>query len=184
MTPPATRRPATLPTVQLRRMGEDEWEAWARASRERYAEQMATMGGMTPEDAAAKATVDFLRLLPKGSATRQQHFLVAEEDGEDVGMLWLGERPTSEDGPVLWVLEVSVREGLRGRGHGRELMRLAEEEARRLGYDAVALNVFSGNTAAIALYDGLGYAVTRTYPGAQNMLKRLPSPARPPSRTP
>ncbi len=165
-------------------MNEDEWEAWARASRERYAEQMATMGGMTPEDAAAKATVDFLRLLPKGRATRHQHFLVGEEDGEDVGMLWLAERADSEDGPVVWVLEVSVRPEARGRGHGRALMRLAEEEARRLGFDAVALNVFAGNAAAIALYDGLGYAVTRTYPGAQNMLKRLPSPAPPPSRTP
>jgi GNAT superfamily N-acetyltransferase len=165
-------------------MREDEWEAWARASRERYAQQMATMGGMTPEDAAAKATLDFLRLLPKGMATKDQRFFVAEEDGEDVGMLWLGERPESEDGPAMWVLEVSVREGHRRRGHGRELMRLAEDEARRLGYGAVALNVFSGNAAAIALYDALGYAVTRTYPGAQNMLKRLPSPAPPASPAP
>ena len=165
-------------------MREDEWEAWAQASRERYLHQMATMGGMTPEDAAAKATVDFLRLLPKGRATKHQHFFVAEEDGEDVGMLWLGERPASEDGPVVWVLELDVREQVRRRGYGREIMRLAEEHARALGYDAVGLNVFSGNAAAIALYHGLGYAVTRTYPGAQNMLKRLPSAAPPPSRTP
>ncbi len=165
-------------------MREDEWKGWAQASRERYGEQMATMGGMTPEDAAAAATVDFLRLLPKGMATRHHHFFVAQEDGADVGMLWLGERPVSEDGPVLWVFEVAVPEAVRRRGHGRELMRLAEEEARGLGYDAVALNVFSGNAPAIALYDGLGYAVTRTYPGAQNMFKRLPAPAPPPSPAP
>ena len=70
----------------------------------------------------------------------------------------------------------------RRQGHGRELMRLAEEEARRLGYDAVVLNVFAANAPAIALYEALGYAVARTYPGAQNMVKRLapprPSPAR------
>jgi ribosomal protein S18 acetylase RimI-like enzyme len=147
---------------------------------------MATMGGMTPEDAAAKATVDFLRLLPKGMATKHQHFFVAEEvrgdegdDGDPVGMLWLGERPVTEDGPVAWVFEIEVDERFHRRGRGRELMRLAEEEARALGYEAVGLNVFSGNTAAIALYDGLGYAVTRTYPGAQNMLKRLRAPAPP-----
>ena len=162
-------------------MREDEWDAWAVRSQRGYAEQMTTMGGMTPEDAAAKATADFLRLLPKGMASRSQHFHVAEEDGEAVGMLWLAERPESEDGPAVWVLEVEVAERHRRRGLGRELMRLAEDEAHALGYDAVALNVFSGNAAAIALYDDLGYAVTRTYPGAQNMLKRLrprPSPAR------
>jgi ribosomal protein S18 acetylase RimI-like enzyme len=172
----------TSPGVRLRRMREDEWEGWAQASRERYGQQMATMGGMTPEDAAAKATADFLGLLPKGMETRGQHFFIAEHDGADVGLLWLGERRHSEDGPAAWVFEIEVHEPHRRQGHGRELMGLAEEEARRLGYDTVVLNVFAANAPAIALYEALGYAVTRTYPGAQNMVKRLapprPSPAR------
>ena len=32
-----------------------------------------------------------------------------------------------------------------------------EDEARSLGYDAVRLNVFGGNTRARGLYDSLGY---------------------------
>jgi ribosomal protein S18 acetylase RimI-like enzyme len=162
-------------------MRPDEWDRWAVRSREGYAEQMATMGGMTPEDAVAKATVDFLQLLPKGMASKGQHFYVAEHDGDAVGLLWLGERPASEDGPAVWVFEVEVHPPYRGRGLGRELMRLAEDEVRALGYDAVGLNVFAGNAAAIGLYGALGYGVTRTYPGAQNMLKRLSAPPRSPA---
>src|SRR4051812_21804311 len=115
-------------------MREDEWDGWAARSRQDYAEQMATMGGMTPEDAAAKATADFLQFLPKGMASGGQHFYVAEVDGEPVGVLWLGERPASGDGPAAWILEVAIDGPHRGRGLGRELMRLAEDEVRALGY--------------------------------------------------
>ena len=35
-----------------------------------------------------------------------------------------------------------------------------EEEARRFGLTALALHVFGHNTAARALYEGIGYQIT------------------------
>jgi ribosomal protein S18 acetylase RimI-like enzyme len=160
--------------MELRRMREEEWPAWLERSRAAYAQQMVTMGEMGSAEAREKAAADFAHLLPDGVATKRHHLLAAEHGGEVVGYLWLGERWASPDGPVGWVYDVEVLEPFRRRGHGRALMRLAEEEVRRLGLAAIGLNVFAGNTGAIALYADLGYVVTRAYPGARNMLKRLP----------
>ena len=58
--------------------------------------------------------------------------------------------------------------GERGKGYGRAIMRGAEEELVRRGVTRMALNVFAGNTAAIQLYESLGYRIT-----SQQMAKRI-----------
>jgi RimJ/RimL family protein N-acetyltransferase len=45
----------------------------------------------------------------------------------------------------------------RRRGVGRALMAAAEDWARSVGILKVELHVFPGNSAAIALYESLGY---------------------------
>jgi ribosomal protein S18 acetylase RimI-like enzyme len=86
--------------------------------------------------------------------------LVAPVDGATrrVGSLWLAlDRP----GPgVVFVYQVVVEPGYRGRGLGRAAMLLAEREAARAGRRTVALNVFGHNRVARGLYDGLGYLPT------------------------
>ena len=47
-------------------------------------------------------------------------------------------------------------------------MRAAEQELARRGVTRMALNVFAANTAAIQLYESLGYRVT-----AQQMAKQI-----------
>jgi RimJ/RimL family protein N-acetyltransferase len=55
---------------------------------------------------------------------------------------------------------MSVREGHRRRGVGLALMEYAEAWARKTGkIEKLALNVFSGNEAAIRLYEKAGYEV-------------------------
>ncbi|HYX84799.1 MAG TPA: GNAT family N-acetyltransferase [Gaiellales bacterium] len=77
-------------------------------------------------------------------------------EGERVGILWLG-APDARDTGVLWVLDVEIEPRHRGRGLGRDAMRLAEAEAQRLGYGRIKLNVFASNLVARALYRSLGY---------------------------
>ena len=57
----------------------------------------------------------------------------------------------------LWVYDIEIDPEHRGRGLGRDAMRLAEEEARRLGRQRIKLNVFARNAVARALYLSLGF---------------------------
>ncbi|MDP1027485.1 GNAT family N-acetyltransferase [Sphingomonas sp. KR1UV-12] len=57
----------------------------------------------------------------------------------------------------LFVQYLAVPAALKGQGHGRTLMRMAEEEARRLGCVGVWLDTFSFQ--ARGFYEKLGYAV-------------------------
>lgn len=96
-------------------------------------------------------------LLPDGPAAAGAHLHVAVRDGVRVGHLWTGRRdlPTGERVPYVW--EIAVAEGERRRGHGRTLMRFAEDLVRAGGGDRLALRVDPANTAARSLYASLGY---------------------------
>ncbi len=59
-----------------------------------------------------------------------------------------------------FVHDVVVGEPFRGRGYGREAMQPAEQEAKRNGLHALALNVCGHNRVARDLYLSLGYHET------------------------
>ncbi len=143
-------------SVQLRPLRDDEFGAWLPRMRDSYAQSMIDHAGFSPEGAAAKAAADVERLFPGAQPSAEQLVYAIEADGERVGELWLAARDDARQ-PCLFVYEIYVHETARGRGYSRAAMLFAEEEARRLGLDRIALNVFGGNTVARRLYRSLGY---------------------------
>ncbi len=77
-----------------------------------------------------------------------------------MGWLWLALQHPRGDPGVGFIYNIVVDESFRGRGYGREAMQLAEEEAKRRGLHALALNVFGHNRIAWDLYLSLGYRET------------------------
>jgi ribosomal protein S18 acetylase RimI-like enzyme len=140
--------------VRLRPLREDEFEDWLGRTRDGYVRGMVEDGDFPEPEAREKAWDDFATLFVDGFRTAGHAVFALEDDssGERVGSLWLGERPHA-----LAVYDVYVEEGLRGRGYGRAAMLLAEDEARRRGFDQIVLNVFAGNVVARSLYESLGY---------------------------
>lgn len=86
---------------------------------------------------------------------------VADHDGETVGMVSLelaDPDPEVADGrDVAAVTSLSVLASAGRRGLGRALTVFAEAEARARGVRVLTLNTRPTNTAALALYEGLGY---------------------------
>lgn len=152
--------------VALRPMTAEEYAAYEEQSVRSFAEQMVELGGHDAESALAESERQQRELLPDGLLTQGQHLLVAEDDGERVGILWVGPRRDRDD--LWWVWDVEIDEEHRGKGYGRAAMLAGEAFVREHGVERLGLNVFGGNAAAIALYDDLGYAVD-----AQQMSKRL-----------
>ena len=67
-----------------------------------------------------------------------------------------------------WIYDIEVNPEHRGKGYGRALLLVAEQEAARHGSTAIGLNVFGTNTVARSLYESAGYRIT-----ALNMRKEL-----------
>lgn len=147
-------------TGTLRRPSAEEYAGWSAAVFDAYVDEIVASGSMSRAAAEEKGRREDAELLPDGLATPGQLIFRVEVDGQPVGWLWLALRnPRAEDGVGI-VYDVSIDEALRGRGYGRAAMRLAEEEARRNGLHALALNVFGQNAIARALYSSLGYRET------------------------
>jgi ribosomal protein S18 acetylase RimI-like enzyme len=152
-----TTAPGLPEGSRVRAMTPEEFEAWREKDVREYAKDWAARG--VPEDEAlAKSLEDQRKILPDGIATAGMEFLVLEHEGERAGLLWLS-LAAGESEPA-YVFQVSTEAALRGRGHGRTLMLLAEARAVAAGRGVLGLNVFAGNAPAERLYDSLGYRTT------------------------
>jgi len=146
--------------VTLRRASSEEFEGWSAALLSAYVDEIVQSGSMSREAAEEKGRRDDAELLPQGVATPGQLIFRVEVDGQPIGWLWLAlEHPRAEAG-VGFIYDITLDEAVRGLGYGRAAMLLAEEEARRNGLHALALNVFGHNARARSLYASLGYRET------------------------
>lgn len=143
-------------SLRLRPMSDEEFESWYPQMRDGYADDMSGDGGIDPEKAASMAATQMESLFPGGKPSDKQLVYVLEADGERVGELWLCDRADALQ-HALFIYFVGIDDGHRGKGYGKAAMLLAEAEARRLGIDRIALNVFGRNEVARNLYRSLGY---------------------------
>jgi GNAT superfamily N-acetyltransferase len=98
-------------------------------------------------------------LVDYGVAIADHPIWVLEADGVLVGVIELLDR---ED--HLWVDNVAIDPAWQGRGLGRQMLRHAESEARRLGLGAVGLLTNERYLANIAMYERYGYRETHRDP--------------------
>ncbi|KNY08153.1 hypothetical protein AKH00_06890 [Microbacterium sp. GCS4] len=137
-------------------MTPERFVGFAAHSESAFADDLVASGRYSAEAAATESHRQMTLELPEGVDSAGQLLFTAHADGEEVGILWLGER-TRVGRPHAFVLDIEVAEGHRRRGHGREIMLAAEQEARRIGAESIGLHVFGFNAGAIAMYEGLGY---------------------------
>jgi GNAT superfamily N-acetyltransferase len=149
--------------IALRRLREDEYEAWDAAHRAEYGRGLVEHVGMTREQAETKVERDVARVLPDGLATASTYIWAVEEEDRVVGTVFVGVR----DGGA-WLYDITIAADERGKGYGRAAMTALEDEVRALGYDTIGLNVWGGNEVARGLYRSLGWAEE-----AVHMRKRL-----------
>ncbi len=143
--------------LRLRPMTADEFRAYYRHSVAAYADDMVRNVKLSPAAAQARSAAVFHDLLPEGLETRDHWIEIGEDEhGERVGVLWFARRVTPA-GDIAFLFDIEVEEAMRGRGNGRRLMELFEQEVGALGLGRIELNVFGHNDVARSLYEDLGY---------------------------
>lgn len=147
---------ATDERVQVSAMTPERFVRFADHSERAFADDLVASGRYSRAQAVAESHRQIALELPDGLETADQSFFVATVDDEEVGSLWLGAR-LRDDRPHGFVLDIEIAESHRRRGYGRALMLAAEREAAAFAAESLGLHVFGFNSAAIGLYEGLGY---------------------------
>jgi ribosomal protein S18 acetylase RimI-like enzyme len=115
--------------------------------------------GLPPSVAERTADEAFAQSFPGGRPAAGHRVFCAEHGGEKAGLLRIGPQST-EQPDRRWVWDIVISKAFRGQGLGRQVMLLAEIEARARGAVELGLNVFAHNTVAVNLYQSLGYEMT------------------------
>ena len=123
--------------------------------------------GVSASVAERTADEAFARSFPGGRPAAAHRVFCVEHGGEKAGVLWIGPQST-EQPDRWWVWDIVISKAFRGQGLARQVMLLAESEARARGAVDLGLNVFAHNTVAVNLYQSLGYEMT-----SMRMHKRL-----------
>jgi ribosomal protein S18 acetylase RimI-like enzyme len=109
-------------------------------------------------DAAYSHYVERIGMLPRPmtddyvQVIANQQVTVAESHGSIVGVIVL-----NVDNKGFLIDNVAVDPSHRGQGLGKALLRFAEAEARRAGFDSIYLYTHEKMTENLALYSRIGY---------------------------
>lgn len=98
-------------------------------------------------------------------AVQRELFLVGERDARIVASVMAG-----YEGHRGWVNYLAVAPELRGQGHGAALMQHVERALRARGCPKINLLVRSSNSAVLAFYRRLGYAVDEAVPLGKRLI--------------
>ena len=86
---------------------------------------------------------------------KRVYFIALDENGEMIGGAGAAEFPGLPDCAELQKLYLD--DSAKGKGCGKELMRITEDWARSAGYKNLYLETHSRLTAAVGLYEKLGF---------------------------
>jgi ribosomal protein S18 acetylase RimI-like enzyme len=150
-------------------MIEADYDAFLDRAVREYAEDKVKAGNWSPEVALEKSRLEFLKFLPEGTQTPDQHLFSVIDDstGTKVGMIWFGVLRSSPP-PFAFVYDIHIEDQFQGRGYGKRAMLAVEDKVKALGLDRIALHVFGHNQVARSLYEKIGYEITNI-----NMSKSL-----------
>jgi GNAT superfamily N-acetyltransferase len=138
-------------------MTPSEFDDFMSGNTEEYVGELVS-AGMSEESARRQGEQQMAELIPDGLATEGQRFFIGRVGDTAVGTLWI-----STERPMAFVYDIAVEESQRRRGYGAAIMNAGALWCRDQGHPALGLNVFAHNPSARALYDKLGYHVTRDY---------------------
>jgi ribosomal protein S18 acetylase RimI-like enzyme len=158
-----------METLRVRPMSVEEFENFRTHTIVEYAAVNVANGLWTHEDSIEKSTQAISTLLPDGLSTAHTLLLTAlNQEGKEIGYLWIGLRRTSNPSDGAWIYDIELYEEFRGKGFGRQLLAEAESQVKSYGVEKLGLNVFGSNTIARNLYESARYQIT-----SQQMTKEL-----------
>jgi ribosomal protein S18 acetylase RimI-like enzyme len=141
--------------ITLLPMTRDEAQSWLAESVVDFAADLVESGGLSPDEASAKARKMLDEILPELEDTAGHEFVWVVSGDAHVGRVWFA--PSVDDPTVLYIWDMAVDEEQRGQGVGGAALDAIICRARDRGMSGVGLSVFEANDAAHRLYERTGF---------------------------
>lgn len=120
---------------------------------ESYAKDMTDTGFWDRKEALTRAIEETDRLLPQGPKTESHRLMIIFDQDEKVGYIWFQIRQKKD----VYIWDFLIFKDYRGKGYGKESLKLLEHYCKDYGASKISLNVFGNNEIAINLYKKMGY---------------------------
>ena len=158
--------------VNIRKMTDEEYASFYRASVESHAAELSEELDISFEDAYEKALSEIDGMLYDGLNTKDNDLMSIVADGRSVGYIWtLYEESCGES--RAFVCDLAVCKTERRKGYGEKALLLSEDRAKERGCKVTVLFVNDKNHAAISLYEKCSYKTLRQAGNGRYMIKRL-----------
>lgn len=152
--------------IILNAMSQKDYDTYLSTAVTDYAGEKIKAGTWTEQLAFQRASEEYQRLLPNGIETPDNYFYRIDHNETKVGVIWIAK---STDNPeTAFIYDLQILKQYQDQGFGKQALKLAGNEALKIGFKNMALHVFGSNKRAIHVYRESGFEVTDI-----NMEKKL-----------
>lgn len=108
-----------------------------------------------PGTAYFDSELDHLSAYYNSNPSKRTYFVALDEDGKVIGGVGIAEFDGIENCAELQKLYLD--DSVKGKGYGKELMRIAEDQARAAGYEKLYLETHTNLSVALKLYEKMDF---------------------------
>ena len=117
---------------------------------------------MPKAKAKKKAEEEQYSLLSEGVNTKDHYLFTIIQDGLNIGSIWFAKLEKKQK-YIAFIFYIGIDENLRGKGLGTTAMEMIEAEINKIELNIIRLHVLKNNSAAIRMYQRLGYKIYTDY---------------------
>jgi len=139
-------------------MAFNEFQKYISFAVKEYAKEKIEAGTWQKGNALENAEQTYNRLLPNGLETSGNYFYSIYENANMIGYIWFG--TDNENESNAFIFDFEIYDQYQNNGFGSKAIKLAENEAKKMGFSTIGLHVFGSNERAIHVYQKSGYNIT------------------------
>ena len=159
--------------LELKPMTQDMYNKYIKKAIQQYAEEVAQSKGIDLDKALELSNEEFNSLLPNGLKSENQYLnTIINDENENIGIMWFSTESNYGKNEAF-LYDIEINKEYRGKGYGRESMKLLESKIKEFNLDSICLHVFLRNEIACTLYNKIGYQEIKRGKGGVLMRKTL-----------
>lgn len=144
--------------ISLIAMNEDAFSDYLETAIPAYARDNVDAGRWDESGALERSRKDHEALLPNGVETCDNYLfnIIENESSNNVGYIWVKVEDNIRT-KSAFIYDIEIYEAFRRKGYAKSALGRIEKVVADLGASSLGLHVFKQNSAAIALYNSMGY---------------------------